>query len=288
MNNLYMSLALGVMLVIPPFGGLYSINESTKTCLVTGASSGIGQHLAIEMVNRGWKVIGVARRIELLEELKKKLGAESFIPYMCDVSSCEQIHTVSESMKSQGLNPTLFFLNAGTGSCEPKWKVSAAANQRIFAVNYIGAIAWVEEWLPIVKQLGGGTFVATSSVMALAPAPGASAYGASKAALAHCFKSLRFQYFHDNIDFNVVFPGLVATKMLKNGGKDLPYVHSPEDEARYIVTQVFKGEKEIEPTWFWPFFMRLLNRLPESVALKLQTEFLKKKLGIERTATIFE
>ncbi len=243
------------------------INQSTKTCLVTGASSGIGLEISREMIKRGWKVIGVARRQEKLKELAAELGF-GFIPYQCDVSIPVQIHDASDAIKKQGLQPTLFFLNAGTGAPYHKFQPMMPMHKECFDTNYFGVIAWVDEWINDVKAYGGGTFVATSSVNAIFAPPGCDGYGASKAALNGCFKSLRLRYFNDGIGFVLVLPGPVATPMLK-APKTLPFTHNATDEARYIVEQVFKGKKQIEPSWFYSCLLRILNWLPDSIVLNI-------------------
>ena len=245
------------------------INQSTRTCLVTGASSGIGYEIAQEMVKRGWKVIGVARRSELLNKLQQKLGEQAFIPVVCDVANLDQVYAVSEKIKAQKLNPTLFFLNAGMGELKQKWDFSVVDHQRTFATNYFGTIAWIKEWLLPVKKCGGGTFVAISSVDALLATPNSEAYATSKRALVHCFDALRRQYLYDNIGFSIVLPGPVATEMLKGqGAHQLPFIHKAEDEARYIVKQVFAGKKQVEPSWFYSVYLRLLGWLPDSLLLR--------------------
>lgn len=243
------------------------VNKSTKTCLITGVSSGIGKNLAIEMFRKGWKVIGIARRTKLLENLQKMLGPDFFVLYTCDVSNPEDIHRVSEDIKKQGLRPTLFFLNAGTGVLETKGVVATVDHRKTFATNYFGVVSWVEEWLPFLKQQRGGTFVATSSVLALFSPPGSSAYAASKAALVSCFQALRLCYLNDNIGFSVVLPGPVQTELLKSP-RPLPFIHQPEEEARYIVEQVFEGKKQIEPSWIYSLGLRLINVLPDWIVLK--------------------
>jgi NADP-dependent 3-hydroxy acid dehydrogenase YdfG len=74
------------------------INQSTKTCLITGASSGLGYELSLEMIKHGWKVIGIARREEKLKEIAQKIGPQ-FIPHKCDVSMPVQIHEVSNAIR---------------------------------------------------------------------------------------------------------------------------------------------------------------------------------------------
>lgn len=271
MNRLRIGLLISIglivssILIVRHVDRLAPINMSTRTCLITGASSGIGEQFAIEMIKRGWKVIAIARRAENLDKLSQKLGATAFIPFVCDVGNLEQVHNVSEAIKAQGLKPTLFFLNAGTGESEQKWQISTVSHQQTFATNYFGAIAWIEEWLLPVKQLGGGTFVATSSVSALLAPPDAAAYAASKIAILHCFDAFRRLYLYDNIGFSVVLPGPVNTEMLKGAAQYLPFKHQSDEEARYIIDQVFAGKKQIEPSWFYSFVFRLLSLLPDGI-----------------------
>lgn len=263
-------LALSFIFAVLQINNLLSINTSTKTCLVTGASSGIGKYLAIEMVRRGWKVIGVARRTDRLEQLQQELGPEYFVPFVCDVADLEKIHQVSNLIKQQGLQPTLFFLNAGTGERDQKWQPAIVNHKQAFSTNYFGAIAWIDEWLLPVRQLGGGNFVAVSSLIARLAVPEIAAYGASKAAIFYCFESLRRQYLYDNIGFSVVLPGPVDTEMLKDEtAKKLPFIHQPCQEACYIIDQVFAGKKVIEPSCFYSAAFRLLNYLPDNMIIKV-------------------
>jgi short-subunit dehydrogenase len=244
------------------------INQTTKTCLITGASSGIGRELAHEMITRGWTVIGIARRTQLLTTLQQEFGKQ-FIPFVCDVADLKQVHTVCEQIKAQELQPTLFFLNAGTVHNEQKWNFSTAAHQKTFATNYFGTIAWIEEWLPSIKK-SGATFVATSSLLARLAAPNFEAYTTSKCALVHCFTALSRQYLSDNIGFTVVLPGPVDTEMLRGAqARQLPFIHTAKDEARRIVEGVFAGKKQIEPSWFYSLSFSLLNYLPDWLLIKV-------------------
>jgi short-subunit dehydrogenase len=86
----------------------------------------------------------------------------------------------------------------------------------------------------------------------------------------HCFDALRRQYLYDNINFSVVLPGPIDTEMLKGpGAHELPFIHKAEDDARYIVEQVFAGKKQIEPSWFYSVYLRLLSYLPDSLLIKM-------------------
>lgn len=252
------------------------VHEGTRVCLVTGASSGIGAALSKQMARRGWTVIGVARRAQLLDALALELGRNRFIPYVGDVGNPDDIHAISEQIKQRGLKPTLFFLNAGMGSQDLPYKMSTKQHKETFEVNYFGVIAWVEEWLTSVKGYGGGVFVATSSVNALYPPPGVAAYSASKAALNASFKALGMQYLYENIGFAVVLPGPVATDMLKTA-QHFPFTQQPAETARYIIEQTFNGERFIEPAWFYKMAFALLRVLPDAIVLKIIAPLVQPK-----------
>jgi len=254
-------------LVMGYFDRIPPINETTKTCLITGASSGIGYNMAREMIKRGWKVIGIARKQDKLQEIAKELGA-NFIPYVCDVSDRESVKRVSTQIKEQQLHPTLFFLNAGMAELEELYQPMLSIHQETFDTNYFGVVAWVDGWLNDVKNTGGGTFVATSSVSSLWAGPKAASYGASKAAINACFRALHLQYRNEGIGFVIVLPGPVKTDMLKGSVKDLPFIHKPDAEAKYIIKKVFARQKQIEPSWFYSWLTRTLNVLPDGLASK--------------------
>ena len=92
----------------------------SKYCLVTGASSGIGKHIAYEMADHGWKVIAIARRGDKLDELSESMGEDKLIPMICDVSDLDQVENVSTKLMARGIYPALFFLNAGDGDEEER------------------------------------------------------------------------------------------------------------------------------------------------------------------------
>jgi len=260
--------ALLKLCVAPFFDRIPPINETTKTCLVTGASAGIGRELVKEMAARNWHVIGVARNEKKLNNLKAELGS-CFTPCVCDVSDQNQVIAVSKKIKKQNLKPTLFFLNAGVGYRETQFEPVMEKHKTMFGVNYFGVVSWIDEWLQEVQAHGGGTFIATSSVTSLFADPGASGYSATKAALNNCFQALRLRYRKDNIGFVVALPGPVSTDMLKI---ERPFTHSPSSDARYIIKELLKRKKQIEPSWFYSCVCRMLHLLPDSL-----TGFLVRK-----------
>lgn len=237
---------------------------SNKFCLVTGASSGIGKHIAYEMVHRGWKVIAIARRSDKLEKLAKYLGEDKLIPIVCDVSKFDQVRDVSTELINKKIYPSLFFLNAGDGDEEDDKGLDWEFHKRIFEVNYFGVISWVSQWIPVLKEKGGGTFIGTSSLQSFISMPGAAAYGSSKSALSYSFKSLDAMYYKDNIRFALVYPGPVDTANLKTD-KPLPSTWKPEKAAKYIVKKVLKGSIKIKFPLRWVLLTGIAKCLPNRV-----------------------
>ena len=243
--------------------------EKDRVALVTGASKGLGKSLSEELVKSGWTVVGIARSIEELNTLQESLGADNFIPYICDVSVAEQVNKVSESLREKKIIPTLFFLNAGIAgeaACESSSDFLVAKHRELFATNYFGVLNWIEEWLPIGLKSTGTTFVATGSINAIFATPTGSAYAASKAAIAKAFEGLSLTYHKENVTFSVVYAGPIATEGLKG---NLPFTWKPEKMAKYMIKTALKGKTHIENSIFYSVLARVLRLLPNSVVMKI-------------------
>ncbi|MEM1283058.1 MAG: SDR family NAD(P)-dependent oxidoreductase, partial [Chlamydiota bacterium] len=73
--------------------------NSAGIALVTGASKGIGCALVEELVVNGWQVVGVARSIDVLDEMTKRFGKNVFIPCYCDVTDRDSVKSISNSLR---------------------------------------------------------------------------------------------------------------------------------------------------------------------------------------------
>lgn len=232
-----------------------------KWVLVTGASSGIGKALCHELVKRGWNVAGLARSSQDLQALHRELG-DAFTPLLCDVSKKEQVDSASLQLLKRGIKPMLFFLNAGIAgekASENPIAFDLAFHENVMAVNYFGVLSFVEFWEKILKGKGGAHFIATGSVNALFAPPGASAYSASKAAIAKAFEGLSLTYFRTDLQFSVVYAGPVRTEGLKG---NLPFTCEPEKMARYMADFAESKKAKGEPSYFYSALSRLFRALP--------------------------
>lgn len=246
------------------------MNNTNNVALVTGASSGIGEAICKELVNRGWTVIGIARSEEKLVQIQSELS-DFFIPMICDVSKKENIEETSKQILEKKLCPSLFFLNAGIAGeavIENPNQFDLKIHEKIMQVNYFGVLAWVEFWEKPCQENGGANFIATSSINAIFAPPTGSAYSASKAAIAKAFESLSLTYFGTNLRFSVVYPGPVDTAGLKAPRK-LPFTWTAEKMGKCMVDFALSNKSSCEPFFFYKIVTRLLRALPSKYTMKL-------------------
>ncbi|MFZ0566002.1 MAG: SDR family NAD(P)-dependent oxidoreductase [Chlamydiales bacterium] len=244
------------------------INNS-DIALVTGASRGIGYALVEELILNGWKVVGVARSREALDEMSKKFSEDVFISCDCDVSNSESVKVVSKRLQEKGVIPTLFFLNAGIAgeaACEDVNVVSTQKHREIFNTNYFGVMHWIEQWESVYQKDHGARFVVTSSINAIFAPPRGAAYAASKAAIAKAFEGFALTYHNTNLKFSVVYAGPVATDGLKG---TLPFTWSPKKMAKYMLKNTNKGKSQIYNSLFYSWLARILRLLPRECTLKI-------------------
>lgn len=236
--------------------------------LVTGASSGIGEALARELISKDYIVIGMARRVEKLNAIKNEMGP-SFIPISCDISDKSDIRSACQNILDQGLCPNLFFLNAGIAGekvIEDPEAFSVEIHERIMAVNYFGVLAFVEFFEKPCLLNGGAHFIVTSSVNAIFAPPTGSAYSASKAAISKTFESLSLTYFSKNLRFSSIYAGPVATKGLYGS---LPFTLSAEKMAKYMCQFSELKKSRAYPSFFYFILSHLLRVLPDGFVMRL-------------------
>ena len=237
-----------------------------KIALITGVTSGMGKSMARGLIQRGYTVLGIGRDLEKLDLCKKEFG-ENFQGFECDVSDFKKITLTSNMIKKLKLKPSLFILNAGTGSIETHGSLDINIHQETFQTNYFGAMQWIQEWLPDSME-EGATFVGISSILSKHATPKAAAYCASKSALSSAFESLRMEYLNTPLKFITVLPGPVDTKMFKSE-KPVPFVQGPERASEIILNGIFKDKNIIAFPLFYNIFFNLLRLLPTRIVAKI-------------------
>src|SRR5215471_7823625 len=167
---------------------------SNKVVLITGASSGIGRGLAVELARRGAKLGMVARRRELLEQLASEIGSKEprdVLLLPADVSDQQSMRDAAERLLAAFGRIDVLIANAGIGGNNPATEFDAAKLVGVINVNVIGAANSVQAVLPGMLAHGSGQLVVISSLAAYRGLPKSAAYCASKAAVSAMFESFR-------------------------------------------------------------------------------------------------
>jgi NAD(P)-dependent dehydrogenase (short-subunit alcohol dehydrogenase family) len=186
-----------------------------KRAVVTGASSGLGRRLALDLAAAGASVVGVARR----EDRLQALGIDYRV---CDVGDVDAYIEVLRA-----LGPVDLLLQvAGMGGVIRREMPSLEATREVMEVNFFAAYAGMLEVLPGMRSRGFGVIANMSSDDARSPGPGAGDYCASKAALSAATESLAYEAAGDGVRLHVIYPAWVPTEMglraVNTGGLAMP------------------------------------------------------------------
>ncbi len=188
-----------------------------KVAWVTGATSGIGEHLVYAMAQAGAKIAISSRRASELERVQAACPKpEDILIIPLDVTQIETFPQVSEKVWNHFGQIDILVLNAGISQRSLAKETQIDVDQRLMAVNYFGVIGLAKAVLPYMLKQQSGQMVVTSSVMGKVGTPMRSAYAASKHALHGFFDSLRAELKDDNIAVTIICPGYVRTEISIN------------------------------------------------------------------------
>ncbi len=219
---------------------------------VTGASSGIGRAVAVRLAQEGYAVGLAARREERLREVAGDVddyhGTASVHP--CDVSDPEQVSAAVAACRLQLGSIDLVVCNAGIGARSPPAGLDAGQVERVFAVNFMGAVHVVERVLPEMLRRGSGHVVAIASLAGLNGIPSRAAYSASKAAMIAFFESLRMDLRGSGVAVTVVNPGFVRTEMTEADDQPRPFIMEVDPAADRIMRSILA--KRPSASFPWP------------------------------------
>ncbi len=198
-----------------------------KVALVTGAARGIGLATAKRFLADGWRVALLDIEGELLAHAVAGLAkADDALALHCDVSDAKAVALAIGQIAERFGRLDALVNNAGVAVFAPLLETSDTDWNRILSVNLTGPFLCTKAAAPLLREHGGGAVVNITSISAVRASTLRSAYGTSKAALAHLTKQLAVELASLGIRVNGVAPGPVDTAMAKA-------VHTPEIRADY-------------------------------------------------------
>jgi NAD(P)-dependent dehydrogenase (short-subunit alcohol dehydrogenase family) len=198
-----------------------------KVALVTGAARGIGLAIAKRFLADGWHVALLDIEGELLQGAMAALASsKSTMALHCDVSDAGAVAEAIAQVGTRFGRLDALVNNAGIAVFAPLMDTSDDDWRRVLEVNLTGPFLCTKAAVPLMRERGGGAIVNITSISAVRASTLRSAYGTSKAGLAHLTKQLAVELASLGIRVNGVAPGPVETAMAKA-------VHTPEIRADY-------------------------------------------------------
>jgi len=190
---------------------------TNKIIWITGASSGIGRSLAIELSRRKAKLILSSRNKTELEKVKQACEyAENVKILPLDLEHYNNLSVAAETAIKLFGSIDVLFNNGGISQRSLVKDTSIDVDKRIMDINYLGTVALTKAILPHFIQKNSGHFVVTTSIVGKVATPLRSSYSASKHALHGFFDSLRAEVYQNNIKVTLVCPGFVKTNVSLN------------------------------------------------------------------------
>lgn len=253
------------------------MNYSGKNILITGASSGIGLQLAKDLSKENCSLFLIARREELLIQLKEELKtkpAEIFL-FKNDVSDKEDVSKVFADVKKAG-RIDIAILNAGTNSKLKPEEFSSEDAENIYGVNLFGIIYWAEHLIGEMKANNDGIIAGVTS---LADARGFSKnafYSSSKAAATILLEGMRVDLLKYNIKVITVKPGFVWTPMTRPNNFYMPLLMDVKKASKIILDGIKKEKRVIR----FPLPIAV-----GSMSLKLLPNFIYDRLSVRMRNT---
>ncbi|MGI9647657.1 MAG: SDR family NAD(P)-dependent oxidoreductase [Acidimicrobiia bacterium] len=213
-----------------------------RTTLITGASQGIGQELALSFAAAGDSLILAARNRENLEETAEAAaahGAEVLV-VPTDITNPDQVSALGRAARERFGGVDVLINNSGIGGPSgPLWELDLEEWRQTFAVNVDGVFLVSREFLPSMIERGSGSVIIIGSITGKRPLWGRTPYASTKAALIGLTRTLALEAGPRGVRVNLISPGFVA-------GPRLDWVIQSQAEGRDVTVDEVRGEMEGE------------------------------------------
>jgi len=260
---------------------------SNRVVLITGASSGIGRGLALELARRGARLGLLARGVnaqqaaamgavggtsssstsgpilpapsprllEVLEEVNREAGtagsatSPQAILLPADVRDAKAMRAAANRLRQEFGHIDVMIANAGMGATTEATELEPEEVAKLLSVNVLGAVNSVAAVLPEMVKRGSGQLVAISSLSAYRGLRKSAAYCASKASLSAFFESVRIDLIGTGVDVTIVHPGFIETPLTAGRRAQMPFLMEVEYAVKKIIRAIERRKKSYAFPW---------------------------------------
>jgi len=240
--------------------------------LITGASSGIGQALALHYLRLGARLALMGRQVHVIKSWLEADGisADSYYVYSTDVADANSMAAAAKDCLARQGVPDVVIANAGISiGMDSARRADLDVMARILSTNVLGVAATFGPFIDAMVARGSGTLVGIGSVAGIRGLPGHGAYCASKAAVISYCESLRGELRASGIKVVTICPGYIDTPLTKNNRYTMPFLMQPEVFAAQAVSAIEAGASYQVIPWQMGVVAKLLRLLPNWLFDKL-------------------
>ncbi|MBL8428923.1 MAG: SDR family oxidoreductase [Dechloromonas sp.] len=256
----------------------------TLKVFITGASSGIGEALAVYYAEQGATLALVARRREVIDVLNQRLGGRHAC-YALDVSHAPALHEAATDFITRFGAPDIIVANAGVSAGTlTEFEQDLDVFRRVMDTNVFGMAATFAPFIPAMKAAGERRnvqrLVGIASVAGIRGLPGAEAYSASKAAAISYLESLRLEMRPYGIKVVTIAPGYIETPMTDVNGYKMPFLLPVDVAAKRFADAIERGVTYTVIPWQMGLVAKVLRALPNWLYDRLFTSAPRKPRGL--------
>ena len=263
-----------------------------KVVLISGASSGIGEHLARELHRRGAKLGLLARREEKLQAIAQDLIGEAsdntndatVAWAAADVCDDDGLARAMGSLEEE-LGPVdVIIANAGYGHPEPPHRFRPGASIQMYDTNVLGMLRMIDWALPKFLERGSGHIVGVASMASYLGLANSASYCGTKAAMRVHLQGLRVTLAQYGIAVTTICPGFVDSELTAKNKSPMPFFWPTDRAVRLIANAIEKRRGEVPFPWQMRFIIGFFSRLvPTSITERLLKLMAPKKRELAKS-----
>lgn len=249
-----------------------------KFAVITGASSGIGYHLALEFAEHDFDIMVIAENdlIHQAADAFRECGNHVF-PFVADLSKSEEVERVYKKIKEMGVRVDVLVLNAGVGVGGASFdKTDLSREISMINLNIVSAVSLTKLLLPEMISRGDGRILFTSSIAAEMPGPYYTVYAATKAFIQSFAEGLRTEVKDKGVVVTALQPGATDTDFFRRADmEDTKVGQSKKDDPADVARQGFEAlmagkDSVVAGSVMNKVQSGIAKVLPQSVAAKMQ------------------